>query len=299
MRRFFVISCLLFLGCHPSRAGVASMQERMAALEQEQAALRAELEAARADQRSIEQEADTAAIERRRARSAIDDISGRVTELEAAKVAQVKPDVRPGRPDPDARYAATIGDAHTKGPADALVTIVMFSDFQCPFCGRANPTLDKIVKEYGKDVRIVYKHNPLPFHQKAVPAALASEAAGRQGKFWKMHDLLFDNQRALEDDDLLRYAKKLRLDRKRFRRDLKDQGLAQKVEDHQKQAAKLGARGTPSFFINGRFLQGAQPFDRFAELIDAELAHAKGMVEDGTKRREVYDALMANARPSV
>lgn len=275
------------------------MEARLVTLEQEQAALQEQLQAVEGEQRAMQQEADTAAIERRRARGLREDLSARVTELEAAKVAQAKPKKQAGRPDPDARYAATLGDAHAKGPADALVTIVIFSDFQCPFCARVTNTLDEIEKEYGQDVRLVYKHNPLPFHKEALPAALASEAAGRQGKFWKMHDLLFDNQRELKDDDLQRYAKKLRLNRKKFRRDLKDQGLRRKVEDDRKQAAKLGARGTPAFFINGRFLSGAQPFDSFAKLIDAELAHARAMVRDGTPRREVYDALMRNALPGV
>ncbi len=275
------------------------MEARLVTLEQEHAALQEQLRAVEGEQRSMQQEADTAAIERRRARGLREDLSARVTELEAAKVAQAEPKKQAGQPDPDARYAATVGDAHALGPADALVTIVIFSDFQCPFCARVTNTLDEIKREYGQDVRLVYKHNPLPFHKEALPAALASEAAGRQGKFWKMHDLLFDNQRELKDDDLQRYAKALRLDRKKFRRDLKDQGLEQKVEDHRKQAARLGARGTPAFFINGRFLSGAQPFDSFSRLIDAELAHAKAMVRDGTPRREVYDALMRNALPGV
>lgn len=271
----------------------------MVAMEEEQAALQEQLRAVQGETRAMQQEADTAAIERRRARSLNDDLSARVADLETAKVVPTKPAKQAGRPDPDARYAATIGDAHTKGPADALVTIVIFSDFQCPFCARVRPTLNKIVEKYGKDVRLVFKHNPLAFHQDAVPAALASEAAGRQGKFWKMHDQLFDNQRKLKNEDLLRYAKKLRLNRKKFRRALEDQGLERKIEEHRKQAARLGARGTPTFFINGRFLSGAQPFESFAALIDLELEHARSMVDTGTPRREVYDTIMRTALPGV
>ncbi len=175
----------------------------------------------------------------------------------------------------------------------------MFEDFQCPYCSRAAATMKKIAKEYGQDVRLVFKHNPLAFHKAAMPAAMASEAAGRQGKFWKMHDLLFDNQKALEEQDLLGYAKKLRLNRKRFKRDLRDQALEQKIKAQQAQSQKLGARGTPAFFINGRFLSGAQPFDSFAKLIDEELEHARSVVDAGTPRSEVYELLMRTALPGV
>ena len=271
------------------------MDARLTKLEGEHDALLAEMQAMEAEQRAMQQEADTAAIERRRARSAHDDLSARVSQLEVPKLD--KPAKRrPGQPDPDARYAATVGDAHTRGPSDALVTIVMFEDFQCPFCARAVETMKEIEKEYGQDVRFVFKHNPLPMHRDAKPAALAAEAAGRQGKFWKMHDLMFENTRKLEGDDLLRYAKKLRLNRKRFKRDMKDQALETKIDAHQKQASQLGARGTPAFFINGRFLSGARPFEAFAALIDEELAHARALVEAGTARADVYDTLMRDAR---
>jgi len=295
----FGLSLLLLGGCRPSKSGGNTVESRLTAMEQEHRALQAQLEAVEADQRAMQADADTAAIERRRARGVNDDLSTRVTDLEVAKVPTPSKQVRPGRPDPAARYAATIGDAQTKGPSDALVTIVMFEDFQCPFCSRAAATVEKVKKEYGQDVRLVFKHNPLPFHKAAMPAAMASEAAGRQGKFWKMHDLLFDNQKALEEQDLLRYAKKLRLNRKRFKRDLRDQALEQKIKDQQAQSQKLGARGTPAFFINGRFLSGAQPFDSFAKLIDEELAHARSLVDAGTPRSEVYDSLMRTARPGV
>lgn len=294
----FGLSLLLLGACRPSKADANTLEARLTAMEQQHQALQAQLELVEAEQRAMQADADTAAIERRRARGVNDDLSTRVAELEVAKAPPAQK-VRPGRPDPDTRYAATIGDAQTRGPSDALVTIVMFEDFQCPFCSRAATTMEKVAKEYGQDVRLVFKHNPLPFHQQALPAAMASEAAGRQGKFWKMHDLLFDNQKKLEEEDLLRYAKKLRLNRKRFKRDLRDQALEQKIKDQQAQSQKLGARGTPAFFINGRFLSGAQPFESFSALIDEELAHARGLVEGGTPRSEVYDSLMRTARSGV
>ena len=294
-----LVSILLLLeACHPSAAEVAKMESRLAQLEAQQEEMRSQIIAMEGEQRAMQVQSDTASIERRRARSLSEDLSARVTELEAAKAPAVAAK-QPGRPDPGARYAATVGDAHTRGSNDALVTIVVFSDFQCPFCARVTPTLEKVEQAYGQDVRVVYKHNPLAFHHYALPAAKAAEAAGRQGKFWKMHDLLFENQRELADEDLRRYAKTLRLDRKRFARDLRAQDIAQKIEAHQTQANALGARGTPAFFINGRFLSGAQPFESFATLIDAELAHARGMVESGTPRGEVYDTLMRTALPAV
>lgn len=295
----FGFSLLLLGACRPSKSEANTLESRLTAMEQQQQALQAQLDLIEADQRAMQADSDTAAIERRRARGVNEDLLTRVTDLEVAKPSAPSKKPQPGRPDPAARYAATIGDAHTKGPSDALVTIVMFEDFQCPFCSRSAETMRKVAKEYGQDVRLVFKHNPLAFHQAAMPAAMASEAAGRQGKFWKMHDLLFDNQKELDSEDLLRYAKKLRLNRKRFKRDLRDQSLEQKVKDQQAQSQKLGARGTPAFFINGRFLSGAQPFDSFAKLIDEELAHARSMVEGGTPRSEVYDSLMRTARTGV
>ncbi len=295
----FGLSLLMLGACRPSKSESSSLESRLTAMEQQSQALQAQLERVEADQRAMQADADTAAVERRRARGVSDELSTRVTELEVADAPTPEQKAQAGRPDPEARYAATVDDAQTRGPADALVTIVMFEDFQCPFCSRAAATMDRVAKEYGQDVRLVFKHNPLAFHQAAMPAAMASEAAGRQGKFWKMHDLLFENQKELEQEDLLRYAKKLRLNRQRFKRDLRDQALEQKIKDQQEQAERLGARGTPAFFINGRFLSGAQPFESFAELIDEELAHARTMLEQGTARSEVYDALMRTARPGV
>ncbi len=293
-----LLGALGVVGCKPSQSEIDAMQSRMAALEEQQLALQSQLEAVRADQTSIARESDTAAIERRRVRGVADDLSGRVALLEEA-TAKPEPTARPGRPDPTLRYRATVDDAHTKGPADALVTIVMFEDFQCPFCSRAANTMKEVESRYGRDVRLVFKHNPLPMHPQAKSAAIAAEAAGRQGKFWEMHDLLFKNQRALSDAQYLKFAKKLGLRRKRFKRDLADPTLAAKVDKQQKQANALGARGTPAFFINGRFLSGAQPLESFAKTIDAELDEARRRVRDGTRKAAVYDALMAEARSEV
>ncbi len=121
-------------------------------------------------------------------------------------------------------------------------------------------------------MRRVFKHLPLGIHPQAAPAAYASEAAHRQGKFWEMHDLIFENQRQLNDQKYLDYAKQIGLDTERFQKDAKSSAVLSRVEADTAEAGKLGVTGTPAFFINGRFLSGAQPFESFKRLIDEELA---------------------------
>lgn len=188
-------------------------------------------------------------------------------------------------PDPAKTYAVPIGTSAHKGAADAWVTIIEVSDFQCPFCSRVAPTLGKIADQYGDDVRLVFKHNALPFHERAKPAARAAECAGEQGKFWPMHDQLFANQRQLEDGDLERYAGGVGVDLGSWKSCYSSGKYDAKIAADQRLASNFGARGTPAFFINGRFLSGAQPFERFAVLIDTELAKAKA---SGIPRDEYY-----------
>lgn len=175
-------------------------------------------------------------------------------------------------PDPDRVYTISTTGAHSKGSESARVTIVEFSDFQCPFCARAVPTLRQIHERYGADVRIVWKHLPLPIHKDAVPSALAAEAAGKQGRFWEFHDKLFASQDRLASDDLRLYARELQLDMTRFEADLGNTENQKKIEADVAEAVALGITGTPGFFVNGRFINGAQPFEVFARLIDRELA---------------------------
>src|SRR5262249_21181215 len=135
---------------------------------------------------------------------------------------------------------------------------------------------------------------PLPFHQNAGPAAEASLAAADQGKFWEMHEKLFTNQTALERDKLEGYAKDLGLNLAKFKTSLDTNKHKATIDAEQKQARDLGAAGTPSFFINGRTLRGAQPFDAFKTLIDAELAKAKALTAAGTPRNQVYAKTIEN-----
>jgi protein-disulfide isomerase len=178
---------------------------------------------------------------------------------------------RPGRPDPNRRYAVNTEGSPVKGDAKAKLALVEFSDFQCPFCGRVEPTLKQIEKEYGDEVRIVFKHLPLSIHPKAPAAHAAAEAAHLQGKFWEMHDKIFADQQGMSPEKYLEYAGELHLDLDRFKKDLASSEVKQRIDEDAKEAAKLGVSGTPAFFVNGRFLSGAQPFSAFKALIDEEL----------------------------
>lgn len=160
----------------------------------------------------------------------------------------------------------------SKGGAGAKVTIVEFSDFQCPFCSRAEPAVDEVMKTYGDKVKVVFRHFPLDFHDKAFKAAEASACAEEQGKFWEFHKTLFANQGALDVGDLKTHAKTLGLDTAKFDACLDGSKMKAKVDDDMNAGRKAGVNGTPAFFINGILLSGAMPFDEFKKVIDAELA---------------------------
>ena len=217
-------------------------------------------------------------------------------EKSAANAKAPAPRRRPGSPDPSATYKVPVGEAYTKGPADALVTIVEWSDFQCPFCKRVGDTMKKVEETYAGKVRVAFKHNPLSFHKNAMPAAIAAEAAGKQGKFWEMHDKLFENGRDLTKENFIKWAGELGLDVKKFEADLDDKEIEAKVKKQQTEGVTLGARGTPAFFINGRFLSGAQPFDSFKKLIDEELAEAEKLVAEGTPKDKVYEKVIESGK---
>ncbi len=181
---------------------------------------------------------------------------------------------RPSGPDREKEYEVDLTGAPAQGPEDAPVTIVEFSDFQCPFCNRVTPTLAKIRDTYGDQVRIVFKHMPLSIHPQAPQAHAASEAAHRQGRFWEMHDRIFQNQRDLSIATLESHARAIGLDMERYGKDVADAALKKKIDEDMSQASKLGVTGTPSFFINGRYLSGAQPFENFKRLIDEAIEKA-------------------------
>ena len=219
-----------------------------------------------------------------------------LTKAAAAK--PKKPSARPGQPDPKAVYKVPLkGNEPQKGPDDALVTIVEISDFECPFCSRVEPTLKQVVDKYGKDVRVVWMNNPLPFHKNAGPAANAAlEAHAQKGNkaFWAMHEKMFANQKALTTENLEKWGKEIGLNSAKLKKAIADNKYGATIKEQQALASKLGARGTPAFFINGRNLRGAQPLTAFTALIDEELVKAKALVKKGTPRAKVYAETIKN-----
>ena len=172
-------------------------------------------------------------------------------------------------PQPRVEVAAT-GPA--RGPKDAKITIVEFSDFECPYCGAAHDTVEKVMGEYAGKVRLVYRQFPLSFHPHAAKAAEASLCAADQGTFWEYHDVLFKNQKKLEPMELKAHASEVGIDPQKFGQCL-DSGDKKKAVDADQQAGlQAGVGGTPAFFINGIFLNGAQPIDEVKKVIDGELA---------------------------
>jgi Na+/H+ antiporter NhaA len=162
---------------------------------------------------------------------------------------------------------------HVRGPMNAPVTLVEYGDFECPYCGRAEPVMRELVQTFGNDLRFVFRHLPLAdVHEHAELAAEAAEAAGEQGRFWEMHDLLFAHQGALIYPDLMRYAAELGLDVERFGEDLRSRRHGARIHRDVVSADASGAAGTPTMFVNGHRHQGAHDIDALAVAIERELA---------------------------
>lgn len=295
---------LLLLGCDIEDRidGVErvtqTLEEGVVDANEEAEALRAELNAAKI--RADQVEEDRVAIEKRISslEKALDRVEAKV-DAPPPPIPEVEPTVAPGRPDPTERYKVPVGDSASRGKDDAKVTLVMITDFQCPFCKRVQPTIRALERRYGDDLRVVVKHNPLPMHKRARAAAEAAEAARKQDKFWELHDLLYENNRALSDADIRTWAKRAGCDTSRFERDLGDSTTGRRIDDDVALAQRVGARGTPSFFVNGRYLSGAQPQAKFERVIDEELVEADRQIASGVAPREIYDALMRTAKSGV
>lgn len=196
----------------------------------------------------------------------------------------------------DERWPALYGDdAPMKGAAKPLVTIVEYSDFECPFCGGFATTLDELVHNYPDDVRIVFQQFPLAMHPGAEPAARASIAAQAQGRFWAMHDRLFRERHVGGEEALVELAGELGLDQARFGADLSSEATAKRVADEQAFGRTIGVRSTPNFFINGRRVEGALPPERLGQLVDLERQAAQQLVDAGSSREEVYARYMRAA----
>jgi protein-disulfide isomerase len=188
-----------------------------------------------------------------------------IKELRAA--AGVKVNLVPPR-------VAVKAEGPARGSANAPVTIVEFSDFECPFCGHAVETLQQIEKKYGDNVRVVFRDYPLAMHRTAKRAAEASHCADDQGKFWEMHDRLFSKGGPINDGDIFKFATQAGVDRNKFDQCLTSGKDKDAWKPSQDEGNRVGVTSTPSFFINGRMIVGALGYDAFSKIIDEELANA-------------------------
>ncbi len=197
-------------------------------------------------------------------------------------------------------FKVPVGKSPVRGNPDALVTIVEFADFQCPFCLRVEDTLDQLQRVYGDKVRIVWKHNPLAFHARAVSAAnLAQEAYAEKGNagFWAAHDKLFKMQSSgLSDEQLQSAATGLGLDGPRVRSAILQNTFRPIIEADQDLAEDFGATGTPHFFVNGRRLNGAQPFEKFRTIVDEEIVKAQAALARGVAPSRLYEELVKDGK---
>lgn len=178
---------------------------------------------------------------------------------------------------PKMSVAVDVGNSPAHGPKDAKVTIVEFSDFQCPFCSRGADVVNQIKKKYGSKVRIAFKHFPLPMHKDAKPASEASMCVSEQSmdKFWKFHDKAFKMQDKLDSANLEAYAKEAGADVAKFKECMSSKKYSDFVQKDMEYGERIGVRSTPTFFINGQLVSGAVPLETFSEIIDDELAAKK------------------------
>ncbi|MCA9695070.1 MAG: thioredoxin domain-containing protein, partial [Myxococcales bacterium] len=206
---------------------------------------------------------------------------------------------RPRRADvPHERFHVTLGDAPARGPVDAPVTLVAYSDFECPYCEQGHATLKELMREYKGELRVVYKAFPLSFHRHAMIAALAARSAQSQGKFWEFHDLLL-SQRGLSMERILEYAREVNLDLDAMARDIDALKYGVAIRREMREARRLGVRGTPAYFINGRMLSGARPIAEYREIIDQELKLAAKWRASGVAAADVYAYAIADGYRAV
>ena len=176
----------------------------------------------------------------------------------------------PQRPSVDLDKVQNIPDGNSpvRGRKDAPVTIVEFSDFQCPYCSRLQSTLEEVLKAYPKEARLIFKDFPLPFHKFAMRAAIAAHAAGEQGRYWEMHDLIFKNFNMLAEDSFEKFAAELKLDSAKFLADFKSGKYDKQIAEDINLARTIGVGGTPTLFINGKRMQG-RSFEDFKAAIES------------------------------
>lgn len=199
-------------------------------------------------------------------KEAIDKWIAEKTAKEPVEVYMMKPE----RP----TFEVELGDAPFKGGKNAKVTIIEFSDFQCPFCAKGASIMEEVVKKYGNKVKVAYKNFPLPFHQQARPASMAALCAGDQNeaKFWDMYKRMFEDQQGLTAAGLEAKAKESGLNMDKFKECMAEEKFAAQIERDMAQGQELGVKSTPTFFVNGVMVTGAQPIEAFSEIIDEQLA---------------------------
>jgi len=189
------------------------------------------------------------------------------------------------------RFEAVVKDYHpARGGSDPVVTVIEYTDFQCPFCSRVQPTIDAVLERYGDSVQHVFKQLPLPMHPQAKLGAEASLCAFDQDKFWEMHDWLFANKNSINREAIAAQAAVLELDLDAFNTCLDEQKYSAIVDEDMKEANGFGITGTPGFLINGRVLRGAVPMDQFIQVINEELAMAGVEIPEPEAVEETTDA---------
>lgn len=230
----------------------------------------------------------------------LDKIDQRLTNIEKAIEGGAAAGARPQqrrrpqrpRPKPNEVYAVPVKGAPISGPETAKVTVVEAFEFACPFCARVNPTVQKIKDTYGDDVRIAYKYFVVHPQSATIPG-LAACAADKQGKWDPMMNLIwekgFNAGRNLSEDNMLKLAKEVGLNMDKFKKDMDGEACKKWLREDRATMGKFGVSGTPTFFINGRWMVGAQPFERFKALIDEELKKAEQRIAAGTAPADYYE----------
>lgn len=282
------VAASLALGAAGCEETAEELEERHEALEEKVGDIGAE---ARALQRELDEQNEQIA----HLQAQIADLE---QKIEAAQAARPSLPTRPARrqPDPAAVYSVPVDGNPSDGPADALVTIVEGYEYACPFCERVRATLTQLRADYGDDLRVVHK-SFVVHPQTATDAALAACAAHLQGRFARMDALLWERafaQRRFDEAHLETLTSEARLDLDRYRADMRGRCVDDIAED-QRELQAVGQGATPTFYINGRFLSGAQPIESFRAVIDEEMARARAAIREGTARRDYYDTFVVGA----
>lgn len=215
----------------------------------------------------------------RELRAKLEEMETKIDQIASRPAAQ--PAARANQPDPDKVYSLPIGNSPFRGPADAPVTLMEFADFQCPFCARNLPLVQQVLDAYPKDVKFVYKEFPLTsIHQNAMNASKAAIAAKRQGKYWEMHDALFENYQNLAEDNLKKIAGEVGLDVAQWEKDYKSPEVDKDVQDDMRLASQSDVRGTPTMFVNGKRVAN-RSFEGIKEMIESALKEKGGAAKAG------------------